>query len=260
MWKSIVYKEWLKIRWFLIGFTVLGIAGIGYLFLKVQHGFTFQGGTSFWYNILFMGLQFFGFFKYFPLFGGLLIGVAQYFPETINKRIKLTFHLPLKENNVLLMMHAFGFVCLVLSYVLLLGVFITLSSFYFPSQMVFDSIVTITPWFLAGLVAYFFGEFSNSFVLAKMKIFTKGKWLWTRTIGSTIVGELVDSTLFILIAFFGIFPNSLLITLIVSNYLFKTAVEILFTPMTYKVVSFLKKKESEDYYDTDTNFNPFVNE
>jgi hypothetical protein len=156
MWKSIVYKEWLKIRWFLIGFTVLGIAGIGYLFLKVQHGFTFQGGTSFWYNILFMGLQFFGFFKYFPLFGGLLIGVAQYFPETINKRIKLTFHLPLKENNVLLMMHTFGVVCLVLSYMLLLGVFITLSSIYFPSQMVFDSIVTIIPWFLAGVVAYFF--------------------------------------------------------------------------------------------------------
>lgn len=156
MWKSIVYKEWIKIRWFLIGFTLLGIVGIGYLFLKVQHGFTFQGGTSFWYNILFMGLQFFGFFKYFPLFGGLLIGVAQYFPETINKRIKLTFHLPLKENKVLLMMHAFGVVCLALSYTLLLGVFITMSSIYFPSQMVFDSIVSVTPWFLAGLVAYFF--------------------------------------------------------------------------------------------------------
>src|SRR5665647_307221 len=156
MWKSIVYKEWLKIRWFLIGFTALGIVGIGYLFLKVQHGFTFQGGTSFWYNILFMGLQFFGYFKYIPLLGGLIIGVAQYFPETINKRIKLTFHLPLKENNVLLMMHAFGIVCLVHSFSLLLGIFITLSSIYFPSPMVIDSIVSVIPWFLAGLVAYFF--------------------------------------------------------------------------------------------------------
>ena len=156
MWKSVVYKEWLKIRWFLIGFTVLGIVGIGYLFLKVQHGFTFQGGTSFWYNILFMGLQFFGYFKNIPLLGGLIIGVAQYFPETINKRIKLTFHLPLKENNVLLIMHAFGVVCLVLYYTLLLGVFITMSSIYFQSQMVFDSIVSVIPWFLAGLVAYFF--------------------------------------------------------------------------------------------------------
>ncbi|MCX6221018.1 MAG: hypothetical protein NTZ69_08510 [Bacteroidia bacterium] len=156
MWKSIVYKEWLKIRWFLIGFTTLGIVGIGYLFLKVQHGFTFNGGSGFWYNILFMGFQFFGYFKYFPLFGGLLIGVAQYFPETINKRIKLTFHLPLKENNVLLMMHAFGVVCLLISFLLLLGMFVTMSNFYFPSQMVYDSVVSVIPWFLAGLVAYFF--------------------------------------------------------------------------------------------------------
>ena len=90
-----------------------------------------------------------------------------------------------------------------------------------------------------------------------MKIFTKGKMLWTRTIGSTIVGEFVDSILFIVIAFFGILPNSLLITLIISNYIFKTSIEVIFTPITYKVVNFLKKKENEDYYDTDTNFNPF---
>jgi hypothetical protein len=156
MWKSIIYKEWLKIRFFLVGFTLLGMIGIGYLFLKVQHGFTFTGGGNFWYNILFMGMQFFGFFKYVPLFGGLLIAVAQYFPETINKRIKLTFHLPLKENNVLLMMHAFGAGCLLFSYFLLLGVFIALSTVYFPSEMVWDSVVSVTPWFLAGFVAYFF--------------------------------------------------------------------------------------------------------
>ena len=81
--------------------------------------------------------------------------------------------------------------------------------------------------------------------------------LWARTIGSTIIGELVDSALFIAIAFHGILPNSLLISLIISNYLFKTAVEVLFTPLTYKTVNFLKKKEGEDFYDTDTNFNPF---
>jgi uncharacterized PurR-regulated membrane protein YhhQ (DUF165 family) len=73
-----------------------------------------------------------------------------------------------------------------------------------------------------------------------------------------VVGELVDSALFIMIAFFGILPGSLLLTLIISNYLFKTAVEILFTPITYKVIKFLKTKESEDYYDVDTNFNPFT--
>lgn len=127
------------------------------------------------------------------------------------------------------------------------------------NQAAYDAILGLTPRIVAAsLVAYFFGEFSNSFVLAKMKIWTSGRWLWTRTIGSTVVGELVDSTLFILIAFVGILPNSLLITLIVSNYVFKTLVEVLFTPVTYRVVKFLKQKEGEDYYDRDTNFNPFL--
>lgn len=126
------------------------------------------------------------------------------------------------------------------------------------NQAAYDAILGLTPRIVcASLIAYFFGEFSNSFILAKMKILTKGKWLWTRTIGSTLVGELVDSILFILIAFSGILPNSLLLTLIISNYIFKTAVEILFTPITYKIVKFLKKREGGDYYDTNTNFNPF---
>jgi uncharacterized integral membrane protein (TIGR00697 family) len=127
------------------------------------------------------------------------------------------------------------------------------------NQVAYDAILGLTPRIVcASLIAYFFGEFSNSFILAKMKILTKGKWLWTRTIGSTVVGELVDSSLFIMIAFFGILPGSLLLTLIICNYLFKKAVEILFTPITYKVIKFLKLKESEDYYDINTNFNPFT--
>lgn len=129
------------------------------------------------------------------------------------------------------------------------------------NQSAYDAILGLTPRIvLASLVAYFCGSFSNSFILAKMKILTKGKMLWTRTIGSTLVGEFVDSTLFILIAFLGILPNSLLLTLIISNYVFKTGVEILFTPITYKVIRFLKIKEGEDYYDKDTNFNPFKTE
>jgi uncharacterized integral membrane protein (TIGR00697 family) len=126
------------------------------------------------------------------------------------------------------------------------------------NQTAYDAILGLTPRIvLASLIAYLFGEFSNSYILAKMKIWTKGKMLWARTIGSTLVGELVDSTLFILIAFLGVFPNSLLFILIVSNYIFKTAVEVLFTPATYKVVKFLKREEGEDYYDKDTDFNPF---
>jgi len=126
------------------------------------------------------------------------------------------------------------------------------------NQAAYDAILGLTPRIvIASLIAYSFGEFSNSYILAKMKIWTSGKWLWTRTIGSTLVGELVDSTLMISIAFYGIFPNSLLFTLIVSNYIFKTGVEVLFTPATYKVVKFLKREEGEDYYDKDTDFNPF---
>ena len=126
------------------------------------------------------------------------------------------------------------------------------------NQTAYDAILGLTPRIVcASLIAYFFGEFSNSFVLAKMKILTKGKWLWTRTIGSTVVGELIDSILFVTIAFLGVLPGYLLMTVIISNYVFKTAVEVLFTPITYKVIAFLKKRENEDYYDVDTNFSPF---
>ena len=111
---------------------------------------------------------------------------------------------------------------------------------------------------LASLAGFWSGEFSNSFVLAKMKILTRGRWLWTRTIGSTLVGELVDSVVFIVIAsLFKVFPWSLFLTLTLTNYLFKCGVEALMTPVTYKVVNALKRVESEDYYDRETNFNPF---
>jgi uncharacterized integral membrane protein (TIGR00697 family) len=111
---------------------------------------------------------------------------------------------------------------------------------------------------LASLAGFWSGEFSNSFVLAKMKILTRGRWLWTRTIGSTIVGEFVDTAVFISIAsLFGVFPWGLFVTLVLTNYLFKCGMEALMTPVTYKVVNALKRVESEDYYDRETNFNPF---
>ena len=112
---------------------------------------------------------------------------------------------------------------------------------------------------LASLAAYAMGEFSNSFILAKMKVLTQGRWLWTRTIGSTLVGELIDSATFIAIAsLFGVFPWSLFTTLVFTNYLFKVAVEAIMTPVTYLAVDRLKRAENEDYYDRDTNFNPFA--
>ncbi|MCJ7641344.1 MAG: queuosine precursor transporter [Desulfobacterales bacterium] len=111
---------------------------------------------------------------------------------------------------------------------------------------------------LASLVAYFAGEFSNSFVLAKMKIRTRGKWLWTRTIGSTLVGEGVDTLIFILVAnLTGVFPWNLFGSLVVTNYLFKVGVEVVMTPATYWVVGVLKHAENEDYFDHKTHFSPF---
>ncbi|MDL1912237.1 VUT family protein [Chloroflexi bacterium CFX6] len=112
---------------------------------------------------------------------------------------------------------------------------------------------------LASLAGYWTGEFTNSFTLAKMKILTKGRWLWTRTIGSTLAGELVDTAVFVVVASaFGVFPWSLFLTLTLTNYLFKCGVEALMTPVTYGVVGYLKKAENEDYYDRETNFNPFA--
>jgi uncharacterized PurR-regulated membrane protein YhhQ (DUF165 family) len=110
---------------------------------------------------------------------------------------------------------------------------------------------------VASLVAYFSGEFSNSFIMAKMKIWTQGRWLWMRTIGSTIVGEGVDTVLFVLIAFGGVWSWELLGTVALTNYLFKVGVETLMTPATYRVVHFLKRAEREDFYDYGTDFNPF---
>jgi len=115
-----------------------------------------------------------------------------------------------------------------------------------------------TPRIMAGsMIAFWCGSFVNSYVMAKMKIRSAGRRLWTRTIGSTICGEFVDSSLFYVIAFYGIWSNRQLLTVIVAQYVLKTTWEVVMTPVTYKVVNFLKQKENEDYYDRGTDFNPF---
>ncbi len=111
---------------------------------------------------------------------------------------------------------------------------------------------------IASLSAYFAGEFSNSFVLAKMKVATEGRRLWVRTIGSTLIGEGIDTVLFVIIAtLFGVFPWEIALSLITANYIFKVAIEVILTPATYAMVCFFKQAEQEDYYDRETNFNPF---
>lgn len=108
-----------------------------------------------------------------------------------------------------------------------------------------------------SILAFWVGDFLNAYTLAKMKIWTKGRFLWTRTIGSTMVGQFADSIIFYPLAFYGIWETSTMAKVVMFNFLFKVSVEVLWTPLTYLVVNLLKRAENEDYYDTQTNFTPF---
>ncbi|MEW6610574.1 MAG: queuosine precursor transporter [Patescibacteria group bacterium] len=125
-------------------------------------------------------------------------------------------------------------------------------------QSAYNTILGLTPRIVtASVLAYLTGEFINSVILAKLKIATAGKLLWLRAITSTIFGEGADTVLFVLIAFFGVLPQSLIMSVILSNYIFKVGIEIAFTPLTYLLANGLKRREHEDFYDTATRFSPF---
>jgi len=128
----------------------------------------------------------------------------------------------------------------------------------FKNQLAYETIFGVVPRNVAGsLLAYWAGEFANSLTVAKMKLWTDGKYLWTRTVGSTVVGQAVDTTIVIVFIFWGQ-PLNVMFRLIVSGYLFKVAYEVLATPLTYIVVNFLKRTEGVNYFDRRTNFNPFA--
>ncbi len=125
------------------------------------------------------------------------------------------------------------------------------------AQQAYEAVLGFTPRLLASsFAAYLVGEFLNSFVMAKMKLATSGKYLWTRTISSTLAGQFADSGIFITLAFIGTIPSSFFVRLIVTQWLVKSAYEIVATPLTYAVVRFLKRSEHQDFYDRRTNFNP----
>jgi queuosine precursor transporter len=130
-----------------------------------------------------------------------------------------------------------------------------------PTKGAFESVLGFVPQIvLASLAAFFVGEFLNAFVLAKLKVATQGRWLWTRTIGSTLIGQAADTLLFTLLAFgFGpsALPRDVLWQVIAFNYVYKVALEVVLTPVTYWVVGFLKRAEGMDVFDTNTDFNPF---
>jgi queuosine precursor transporter len=151
-----------------------------------------------------------------------------------------------------------GFFCNLIAVVAIwLGQILPAASFW-EGQTAYERILGYTPRLLgASFLAYLVGEFANSFVMAKMKIATNGRWLWTRTIGSTLVGQGLDSLVFMTLAFIGTIPLTVLVGAIVVQWLSKSAYEAIITPLTYVVVNFLKKREGLDVFDTGTRFNPF---
>ena len=127
-----------------------------------------------------------------------------------------------------------------------------------PLQEQYATVLSLVPRIvLASILGYWVGEFANSYVMAKMKVWTKGKMLWSRTISSTFIGQFLDTLTFVLVAFAFVFESSLLTKTILYGWLFKVAYEILATPLTYAAVGFLKRYEGIDHYDKKTNFNPF---
>lgn len=152
-----------------------------------------------------------------------------------------------------------GFLCNLLTVLAIFIGNVLPSASFWKGQSAYEQILGYAPRILvASFLAYLVGEFSNSFVLAKMKIATKGRWLWTRTIGSTLVGQGLDSLVFITLAFMGTIPISSLASAIIAQWLVKSAYEAVVTPLTYVVVNFLKRKEGVDVYDYETRFNPLI--
>ena len=151
-----------------------------------------------------------------------------------------------------------GFVCNFITVVAIwIGQMLPSASFW-DGQASYERILGYAPRLLfASFLAYLVGEFSNAFVLAKLKIATKGRWLWLRTIGSTLIGQGLDSAIFITLAFVGTIPLNALFSAVVIQWLAKSLYEAVVTPLTYVVVAFLKRKEGLDVYDRDTKFNPF---
>lgn len=171
MLKSIVYKEWIKTRWFLLILTILGLISVGIIFLRVKHNIAFNEAHNYWYLILFQNQLYFKSLKFVPLAIGLVISLVQYIPEIMNRRIKLTFHLPVNENRALLMMLAYGTGMLLLSFALIFIVFLIFSNYYFAIEIVRAAVISITPWFLAGLSAYFLAALIILEAVWKYRIF-----------------------------------------------------------------------------------------
>lgn len=171
MVKSIFYKEWLKIRWALLAMGIIFAGGLIYIFASVGHTYRFIEAPSYWYNIIFRGIKFYTTLQYLPLLAGLVVAAVQFVPEIQRKRIKLTFHLPVDEYNVLLAMAGIGYVSLLLIYIVSALIFMIGGYAYFPSDIVHSAIGTILPWYLLGLTAYSLASYIILEPMWKRRIF-----------------------------------------------------------------------------------------
>lgn len=152
-----------------------------------------------------------------------------------------------------------GFLCNLLTVLVVSAVIALPPAPFWEHQQAYETVLGVAPRLMAAsLIAYLVGEFTNSYVLAKLKIATQGRWLWTRTISSTLVAQLLDTAIFTGVAFGGVYPIATLAQIALAEWLAKTAYEAAATPLTYLVVGFLKAREGVDVYDTDTRFNPFA--
>lgn len=155
MYKAILYKEWLKVRWAYLAMFVLIIFILTYIWLMLSKQMEFNDAKVLWSVIIFRKYKFFNDIQYIPLLIGAVIGTVQYAPETSQSRLKLTLHLPVKENTILMQMLLTGFIMIAFLYAIIILYLTTITSIYFPREIVYDMLVTILPWLLGGTASYF---------------------------------------------------------------------------------------------------------
>lgn len=185
MYKSLAYKEWLKLRWVALVALSLEIVTLIYIFSNLRAAVEFNSAFDIWNVVVHKNYMFFGSIKYIPLFIGLLLGVFQYLPEILEMKLKLTLHLPLKENSVFIFLNAFGTMILLGLFLPFIIILLGASNIVFPHEITTATILTIIPWFLSAFVAYYF-------VAAVMV-----EPLWTRRIIISIVGFILVNPLLI---------------------------------------------------------------
>lgn len=171
MIKSIIYKEWLKIKKVYLLLLAVGLLVVIGIYSNVRHELIVNDAESYWDLILNQKMIYFGVLKFLPLIMGLLIGVAQFVPETVEKRIKLTLHLPTNEETIVLKMVWFGAGSVLLLHILFISLFAFMGLYYFPIEIVSVALYTILPWFLAGIAAYFLTSFTILEPIWKQRIF-----------------------------------------------------------------------------------------